>query len=112
MEKIIVSMNSYWFCSVEHWLSLLTKPYTAESPWRFFYQSTKGSTVMPRQHYSSPITAVRQWRGYDATANVFNEVNRHLCDDSVFCLDGEGFALRTPAPAGKHSACGNVSLRS
>lgn len=27
---------------------------------------------MPRQHYSSPITAVRQWRGYDATANVFN----------------------------------------
>ncbi|HAJ6835082.1 TPA: hypothetical protein HND14_11220 [Escherichia coli] len=79
-------MNSYWFCSVEHWLSLLTKPYTAESPWRFFYQSTKGSTVMPRQHYSSPITAVRQWRGYDATANVFNDVNRHLCDDSVFCL--------------------------
>lgn len=55
---------------------------------------------MPRQHYSSPITAVRQWRGYDATANVFNDVNRHLCDDSVFCLDGEGFALRTPAPAG------------
>lgn len=53
---------------------------------------------MPRQHYSSPITAVRQWRGYDATANVFNDVNRHLCDDSVFCLDGEGFALRTPAP--------------
>lgn len=46
---------------------------------------------MPRQHYSSPITAVRQWRGYDATANVFNDVNRHLCDDSVFCLDGEGF---------------------
>ncbi len=67
---------------------------------------------MLRQHYSSPITAVRQWRGYDATANVFNDVNRHLCDDSVFCLDGEGFALRTPAPAGKHSACGNVSLRS
>lgn len=27
--------------------------------------------------------------GYDATANVFNDVNRHLCDDSVFCLDGE-----------------------
>lgn len=46
---------------------------------------------MLRQHYSSPITAVRQWRGYDATANVFNDVNRHLCDDSVFCLDGEGF---------------------
>ena len=45
-------------------------------------------------------------------ANVFNDVNRRLCDDSVFCLDGEGFALRTPAPAGKHSACGNVSLRS
>ncbi|EBL1473881.1 peptide synthetase [Salmonella enterica subsp. enterica serovar Derby] len=22
---------------------------------------------MPRQHYSSPITAVRQWRGYDVT---------------------------------------------
>lgn len=86
--------------------------YTAESPRRFFYQSTRGSTVMPRQHYSSPITAVRQWRGYDATANVFNDVNRRLCDDSVFCLDGEGFALRTPAPAGKHSACGNVSLRS
>lgn len=42
----------------------------------------------------------------------FNDVNRRLCDDSVFCLDGEGFALRTPAPAGKHSACGNVSLRS
>lgn len=69
---------------------------------------------MPRQHYSSPVTAVRQWRGYDATANVFNDVNRHLslCDDSVFCLDGEGFALRAPAPAGRHSACGNVSLRS
>nr|WP_252656880.1 hypothetical protein [Shigella sonnei] len=30
----------------------------------------------------------------------------------MFCLDGEGFALRAPAPAGKHSACGNVSLRS
>lgn len=64
---------------------------------------------MLRQHYSSPITAVRQWRGYDATANIFNDVDRRLCDDSVFCLDGEGFALRTPAPAGKHSACGNVS---
>ncbi len=44
---------------------------------------------MPQQHYSSPITAGRQWRGYDATANVFNDVNRRLCDDSVFCLDGE-----------------------
>ena len=33
---------------------------------------------MLRQHYSSPITAVRQWRGYDATANVFNDVNRKL----------------------------------
>ncbi|PCF09561.1 recombinase, partial [Klebsiella pneumoniae] len=33
---------------------------------------------MLRQHYSSPITAVRQWRGYDATANVFNDVIRHL----------------------------------
>lgn len=44
---------------------------------------------MLRQHYSSPITAVRQWRGYDATANIFNDVDRRLCDDSVFCLDGE-----------------------
>ncbi|MDJ3972242.1 hypothetical protein LEG15_21010 [Salmonella enterica] len=35
-----------------------------------------------------------------------------LCDDSVFFLDGKGFALRAPAPAGRHSACGNVSLRS
>ena len=40
---------------------------------------------MHEQHYSSPITAGRQWRGYDATANVFNDVNRRLCDDSVLC---------------------------
>ncbi len=49
---------------------------------------------MPQQHYSSPMTAERQWRGCDATTNVFNDVNRRLCDDTVFCLDGEGFALR------------------
>lgn len=67
---------------------------------------------MPRQHYSSPMTAERQWRGCDATTNVFNDVNRRLCDDTVFCLDAEGFALRIPCRAGKHSACGNVSLRS
>ncbi|MDZ3934658.1 hypothetical protein UXB74_24755, partial [Escherichia marmotae] len=48
--------------------------------------------IMAEDAYSSPITAVRQWRGYNATANVFNDVNRHLCDDSVFCLDSEGFA--------------------
>lgn len=86
--------------------------HAAESPRRFFYQSTQGSTVMHEQHYSSPITAERQWRGCDATTNVFNDVNRRLCDDTVFCLDGEGFALRIPCRAGKHSACGNVSLRS
>lgn len=55
---------------------------------------------MPRQHYSSPMTAERQWRGCDATTNVFNDVNRRLCDDTVFCLDGEGFALRIPCRAG------------
>ena len=86
--------------------------HVAESPRRFFYQSTQGSTVMHEQHYSSPITAERQWRGCDATTNVFNNVNCRLCDDTVFCLDGEGFALRIPCRAGKHSACGNVSLRS
>ncbi len=26
---------------------------------------------MPQQHYSSPMTAERQWRGCDATTNVF-----------------------------------------
>ncbi|MDJ6542262.1 hypothetical protein LEC72_21855 [Salmonella enterica] len=30
----------------------------------------------------------------------------------MFYLDGEGLALRAPDPAGKHSACGNVGLRS
>ncbi len=44
---------------------------------------------MPRQHYSSPMTAERQWRGCDATTNVFNNVNCRLCDDTVFCLDAE-----------------------
>jgi len=44
--------------------------------------------------------------------NVFNDVNRRLCDDTVFCLDGEGFALRISYRAGKYGACGNVSLRS
>lgn len=77
-----------------------------------FLSINPGPTVMPRQHYSSPMTAERQWRGCDATTNVFNNVNRRLCDDTVFCLDGEGFALRIPCRAGKHSACGNVSLRS
>ncbi len=41
---------------------------------------------MPRQHYSSPMTAERQWRGCDATTNVFNDVNRRLCDDTVSIL--------------------------
>nr|WP_249264716.1 hypothetical protein [Salmonella enterica] len=30
----------------------------------------------------------------------------------MFYLDGEGLALRATDPAGEHSACGNVSLRS
>lgn len=64
---------------------------------------------MPQQHYSSPMTAERQWRGCDATTNVFNDVNRRLCDDTVFCLDGEGFALRISYRAGKYGVCGNVS---
>ena len=65
---------------------------------------------MPRQHYSSPMTAERQWRGFDATTNVFNDVNRRLCDDTVFCLDGEGFALRISYRAGKYGVCGTNAL--
>ena len=84
----------------------------SRKPQAIFLSINPGPTVMPRQHYSSPMTAERQWRGCDATTNVFNNVNRRLCDDTVFCLDGEGFALRIPYRAGKHSACGNVSLRS
>ena len=66
---------------------------------------------MPQQHYSSPMTAERQWRGCDATTNVFNDVNRRLCDDTVFCLDGEGFALRISYRTRNYGACGNSSLR-
>lgn len=84
----------------------------SRKPQAIFLSINPGPTVMPRQHYSSPMTAERQWRGCDATTNVFNNVNCRLCDDTVFCLDGEGFALRIPCRAGKHSACGNVSLRS
>lgn len=84
--------------------------YTAESPRRFL-SINPGPTVMPRQHYSSPVTAERQWRGCDATTNVSDDVDCHLRDDPEFCLDGKGNALRSPYPAGRHSACGNVGLR-
>ncbi|EBV3058841.1 hypothetical protein DOB74_17340 [Salmonella enterica subsp. enterica serovar Typhimurium] len=80
-------MNSYWFCSVEHWLSLLTKPYTAESPWRFFYQSTKGSTVMRERHYSSPLTSsMPEGRGLLLHSGChLNHFQCQMFESAAFC---------------------------